>query len=189
MDLSTFVQIAQIVAPTVVGCGVILGVLQLREFQRNRRVLAAVEVVHSFRTAEFNRALRMVWALPDGLSAEQLRARGQDLEDAAILLGTTVESVGVLVYRRVVPIDIVDELMGDAIVAFWPKLSPWIFELRQEQGRESVYEWFQWLVERLRERQRRNAEGAHVRYRKWRSETKRPPLAGAKGGRSSKISD
>jgi len=169
MDLSTFVQIAQIVAPTVVGCGVLLGVFQLREFQRNRRVLAAVEVVHSFRNAEFNRALRLVWALPDGLTAEQLRARGPELEDAAILLGTTIESVGVLVYRRVVPIDIVDELMGDAIVAFWPKLSLWIAEMRKVQGRESVYEWFQWLVERLKERQRRTADGAHVRYREWRA--------------------
>jgi hypothetical protein len=168
MDLSTFVQIAQIVAPTVVGCGVILGVLQLREFQRNRRVLAAVEVVHSFRTAEFNRALRLMWALPNGLSARELRAHSPNLEDEAVHLATTIESVGVLVYRRVVPIDIVDELMGDAIVAFWPKLSPWILELRKEQGRESVYEWFQWLVDRLQERQRRTSEGAHVRYRAWR---------------------
>jgi hypothetical protein len=167
VDISTFVHIAQIVAPTVVACGVIIGIFQLRALQRTQRAIAAVEVVHSFRNAEFNRALRILWGTPTGLSAAEFRARGPELEDAAILVGTTLEAVGVLVYRRVVPIEIVDQLMGDAIVAFWPKLSPWILELRRDQQRESVYEWFQWLVERLQERQRRTAEGAHVRYRSW----------------------
>jgi hypothetical protein len=90
-------------------------------------------------------------------------------EDAAVLIGTTVESVGVLVYRRVVPIAVLDDLMGDAIVRFWVKLSPWVVHLRREQGRESVYEWFQWLVERLQERERRSTVGVHVKYRSWRA--------------------
>jgi hypothetical protein len=150
------------VAPTVVACGVVIGLFQLSALQRTQRAVAAVEVVQSFRNAEFNRALRIVWSLPEGITAQELRARGVEVEDAAILIGTTLESVAVLVYRKVVPLGIVDELMGDAIVEFWPKLSHWILELRRERGRESVYEWFQWLVERLQERQRRTTEGAYA---------------------------
>jgi hypothetical protein len=168
MNLGTAVQIAQTVGPTILALGVILGVIQLREIQRQRREAAAVELVNSFRNAEFNRALRLVWALPDAMAPEALRARGPELEDAAVLIGTTVEAVGVLVYRRVVPLAILDELMGDAIVRFWTKLGPWVLELRREQGRESVYEWFQWLVDRLEERERRTTEGAFLKYRKWR---------------------
>lgn len=168
MNLSSVALIAQIVAPTVVASSVVIGIIQLREFQRQRRETAAVELVHSFRTAEFNRALRLMWSLPDDLPPEALRQRGPEVEDAAVLVGTTIESVGVLVYRRIVPIEILDELMGDAIVAFWGKLSPWVLEMRREQRRESVYEWFQWLVDQLKARERRTTEGAHVKHRAWR---------------------
>ena len=167
LNLAPAVQLAQIVGPTAVALGVILGLVQLREFQRQRRETAAVELVNSFRNAEFNLALRLIWALPEPISAEELRAQGRELEDAAVLIGTTMESVGVLVYRRVVPFPILDELMGDATVRFWTKLGPWVQQLRREQGRESVFEWFQWLAERLSEHERRTTEGAHVRFRKW----------------------
>ncbi len=168
MPIELIVQVAQIVAPIAVAAGVVLGIAQLRVFQRQRREVAAVELVHSFRNPEFNRALRLVWTLPEGCSAEDLLARGPEYEDAAVLLGTTLEAVGVLVFRRVVPIEIVDDLMGDATIGFWARLNDWVLRRRKEQGRESFYEWFQWLVERLGERERRRAVGAHVKFRDWR---------------------
>jgi hypothetical protein len=167
MSVTTIAQIAQIVAPTVLAAGVVIGIIQLREFQRQRREVAAVELVHSFRNAEFNRALRLMWGLPEPMDAAALRARGPEYEDAAVLVGTTFEAVGVLVYRRVVPIEILDDLMGDAIVMLWSKLSPWVAGLRREQGRESVYEWFQWVADRMQERDRRTHAGAHTRFRSW----------------------
>lgn len=168
MEMTRVVQVAQIVAPVIVGGGIALGIAQLREFQRQRRAAAAVEIVQSFRNVEFNKALRVVWAIPDGETASTLRARGTDCEEAAILVSTTIEVVGVLIYRRVVPLEIVDDLMGDAIVGFWPKLRDWVEAMRREQGRESVYEWFQWLVERLETRERRRERGAHSLFRDWR---------------------
>jgi hypothetical protein len=69
----------------------------------------------------------------------------------------------------VVPMEVFDELMGDATIKFWVKLQPWVFLLREEQARQSVYEWFQWLVERLLERERRTTTAAHVKFRQWRA--------------------
>ena len=168
VNLERIVQIAQIIAPAAVAAGVALGIAQLRVFQRQRREVAAVELVHSFRNPEFNRALRLVWSIPEGCTADDLRAHGEDYENAAVLVGTTLEAVGVLVFRRVVPLEIVDDLMGDATIGFWARLGDWVLRLRKEQGRESVYEWFQWIVDRLGERERRRVEGAHVRFRDWR---------------------
>ena len=173
MNLAPLVPIAQIVAPTVVAAGVAIGIVQLREFQRQRREVAAVELVNSFRNAEFNRALKIVWRLPEPLTAEALRQAGAEVEDAAIVIGTTCESVGLLVYREIVPLDMADELMGDAIVRFWKTLGPWTLALRREQRRESVFEWFQWLAERLEERERRTTEGAFVKHRDWRPTRRR----------------
>lgn len=168
MNLETLAAVASIFGSFLVVTAVVFGILQLKHFQEQRRAIAAAEVVHSFKDAQFNRALRMIWGLPDGLSAEGLRARGAEHEDAAILIGTTLETVGVLVYQRIAPLGVVDELMGDAIILLWRKLEPWVLVLRREQGRESVYEWFQWLADRLGERERRTTQGAHVTFRDWR---------------------
>ena len=169
MTIATLVQIAQILGPTAVAIGVIFGVIQIRIIERQRREQAAVVIVHSFQSGDFNRAVRQVWAIPPGTTAEELRNSPKDVEEAAVFIGTTLETIGVLVHRRVVPIDLVDDLMGDAIVNFWPRLKDWIEAMRREQSRESVYEWFQWLVDRLAERERRRTTGAHVRYAEWRS--------------------
>jgi len=167
--LTTLVQIAQILGPTAVAIGVIFGVIQIRIIERQRREQAAVVIVHSFQSGEFNRAVRLVWAIPPGTTAAQLRGGAREIEEAAVFISTTLETIGVLVHRHVVPLNLVDDLMGDAIVNFWPRLQDWVETMRKEQSRESVYEWFQWLVDRLAERERRRTIGAHVRYAAWKS--------------------
>ena len=55
------------------------------------------------------------------------------------------------------------------IVVSWRKLQGYFLGSRDETGRETIGEWFQWLAERFAER-----EGtappvpAHIQYRDWR---------------------
>jgi hypothetical protein len=167
MDLITIVQIARIVGSVVVISGVVFGVVQIRQYQQQRRDVAAVQLVNSFQSPDFNKALRKVWSLPDATSITELRKLGDDWEEAAFQVGMTLETMGLLVYRRIVPLLILDELMGDAILVLWRKLRPWVEHLRVEQERDSAYEWFQWLADRLAETDRRTERGAHRIYRKW----------------------
>jgi len=167
MDLITIVNIARIVGSVVVISGVIFGIIQIRQYQQQRRDIAAVQLVNSFQSPEFNRSLRSVWSLPDSASWQELQSSGNEWQEAAFQVGMTMETMGVLVYRRIVPLEILDELMGDAILVLWRKLQPWVRQLRTEQKRDSAYEWFQWLAERLAERDRRTEIGAYRKYRNW----------------------
>jgi len=167
MDLITIVNIARIVGSVVVISGVIFGVIQIRQYQQQRHDVAAVQLVNSFQSPEFNKSLRKVWSLPDEASWIELQACGNGWQEAAFQVGMTMETMGVLVYRRIVPLAILDELMGDAILVLWGKLQPWVKHLRIEQKRDSAYEWFQWLAERLAEKERRSEMGAYRKYRNW----------------------
>jgi hypothetical protein len=168
MDLITIVDIAEIVGAVVVISGVVFGVIQVRHYQQQRHDVAAVQLVNSFQNPEFNKSLRNVWSIPDAATWQELQACGNGWQEAAFQVGMTMETMGVLVYRRIVPLAILDELMGDAILLLWRKLQPWVQQLRIEQKRNSAYEWFQWLAERLAERERRTEMGAHLKYRNWR---------------------
>jgi hypothetical protein len=167
MDLVTIVNIARIVGSVVVISGVIFGIIQIRQYQQRRQDVAAVQLVNSFQSPDFNKSLRKVWSLPDEAGWQEIQAHGNEWEAAAFQVGMTLETMGVLVYRRIVPLAILDDLMGDAILVLWRKLQPWVEHLRIEQKRDSAYEWFQWLAERLAEKERRTEIGAYRKYRNW----------------------
>ena len=169
MDLTTIANLARIIGSIAVISGITFGIIQIRQYQQQRRDIAAVQLVNSFQNPDFNKSLRRIWSLPDDTSAKEIRELGDDWEEAAFQVGMTLETMGVLVYRRIVPLSILDELMGDAILILWKKLLPWIEHLRTEQQRDSAYEWFQWLADRLAEIDRTTESGAYKIYRNWRS--------------------
>lgn len=167
MDLITIVNIARIIGSVVVISGVVFGIIQIRQYQQQRHDIAAVQLVNSFQSPDFNKSLKKVWSLPDAASWQELQGCGNDWQEAAFQVAMTMETMGVLVYRRIVPLIILDELMGDAILVLWRKLQPWVDNLRTEQRRDSAYEWFQWLAERMAEKERRTDVGAYRKYRNW----------------------
>jgi len=168
MDLTTLANLARIIGSVAVISGIIFGIIQVRQYQQQRRDIAAVQLVNSFQNPDFNKSLRKIWSLPDDASVRKIRDLGDNWEEAAFQVGMTLETMGVLVYRRIVPLSILDELMGDAILVLWRKLRPWVEHLRTEQQRDSAYEWFQWLADRLSETDRRTGAGAYKLHRHWR---------------------
>lgn len=166
IDLSTLASLAEVFGALVVVGSVGFAFVQLAHFRRQRADMAAVELARSFQTPEFTRAIRLVLSLPDGATAEQVRS-DPSCEDAAMLVSLTLESVGIMVHRRVVSIEMVWELMGGMVLAAWRKIQPWAEYQREQQGGGKFDEWIQWLSEQLEELADGN-EPAHRKYRDWR---------------------
>ncbi len=169
MDLLTLAQIAEVLGFITVVAAVIFGALQIRHFRLQRRDLAAVELVRSFQDKEFTHALLLIHALPENISATDLRAKGQEYEEAALIIGMRYESMGVLVHRGVVPISAVDELVGGVAITLWSRLDRWVEAIRTEQSQPMFLEWFQWIVERFADPKRKRHEPAYKEYRNWKS--------------------
>ena len=167
MDLSQLAQIAEIVGVVTIVFGLIFGLAQLRQFRQQRRDTAAVELMRSIQDREFTRSYRIVYALPAGLTATALRARGEEAEDAALTIGAKFETIGLLVFRKNIPLDLVEELIGAGVIDFWNKLRPWVNDIRKENSQPLILEWFQWLAERLNERGRVEQRPAYERFRDW----------------------
>jgi len=103
-------------------------------------------------------------------SKEQIESRLGEHLHLVYAMTTTWESIGVLVYRGEVGIDLVDDFFGGPIFVSWHKLQQYFVDERRETGRETVGEWFQWLAERFAER----GDGsppvpAHVQHWNWRA--------------------
>jgi len=152
MNISQWADVASILGGVSVVGGIIFAAIQLLQFRRQRLEIATIEVTRSFQNPEFARALRVVLSLPAGLSADELRARGPTVEDAAVLVSLTIESVAVMCRREVIDIDVVWDLMGGVIMTAWTNLKSWAAEVRAEQRNAKFNEWFEWLAVRLERR-------------------------------------
>lgn len=151
----------------VIAITAFFGAVQLRQIQAQRRDSAAIELVRSIQDDAFSHGFRILLALPPGISAADLRARGADYEDAAQLMAFRLEIIGWLVHRGTVSFTVVDELVGGGVVSMWDRLKGWANETREAQSYPMFLEWFQWLAEQFGNRGRLQQTPAHIRNRQW----------------------
>ena len=167
MDIAT---IANLINAIAVTAGVIFAAAQIRQYRQRRQRDAMLELVRSFQSPAFTAALRRVLSLPDGADSAKIReVLGPDGEDAVYLVSLTWESLGVLVYRREVTLDLVDDFFSGPLVISWQKLKVYSEEWRRTLNRETGNEWFHWLSERMLEREKTSPPiPAYVAHRHWR---------------------
>jgi hypothetical protein len=167
MDLETLSYVSQIVGTLTIVGGMIFALVPLSEARKQRQEARTAELMRTFMDPHLADAITLVRRLPDGVSAEQLRAAGPEAEKAAVRICMSFETMGLLVYRRIAPFDLVFELAGGITVMLWHKLGPWLEQIRIEQAQPSWAEWFQWLAQQCATRKEQKAAPAHVRHANW----------------------
>ena len=172
MELNEIVNIVQILGIIVLIYGLWLGLKQLKLLRIQRRDLAIMECTRSFEHKEFTEAYGLLTTLQPGLTRKQINDLGKEYELAALRTGMKFESIGLLVFKGVVPLDAMEDLVGGVALSLWKILEKWVEETRVERSHPSFMEWYQWLVDRLNERDRAKQLGAYDKYKDW----KAPPF-------------
>lgn len=167
MDLKTLLAL---ITTTFIVAGGIAGLLQLQHMHKQRARESALQMLHSFRTPEFLLAADLVVTLPEGLSKKEIDERLGERITSILMLFGTFESLGVLVYRRDIDIRLVEDFFSGVLVLSGRKLQRYLDEMRALGGRETYYEWYQWLYEQVEKREREApATPAFVAHRDWRA--------------------
>jgi hypothetical protein len=166
MDIST---IANVATAITVLTGVIFGWFEVRHLRREREERAAFELLHTMLTSEWLRSAVMIDTVPDNVAPEILEADAR-LLDAAHSIGLILEAVGYAVYARMVPIAMVDDMMGGIVRVTWRKMERYVMHDRARSGSQKGWEWFQWLHVQLEQHAKGKTSlrlGAFDAYRNW----------------------
>ena len=167
MDLSYIIQVVSTVAMTL---GILFGILNLRNFQVMRKREAAILMLNSFQTMEFVRGLLYVFDLPDSATNEDMDNLPEEKYMAIYLVLGTWERLGILVFRNEISVDLVDDAFSGPIIQSWIKLGKYVESFRVRMNRETGFEWFQWLAERMMEREQHgSAIPAYVAHKNWKA--------------------
>jgi hypothetical protein len=153
----------------ILAAGIFAGV-QLRLYNKQRARESALQLVHSFRTPEFLSAVNLVFELPEGLSKRELEDRlGDKLVNVLVMFGT-FESLGILVYRREIDIQLVEDFFSGVIILSGRKLGRYLSDVRDAGNRQTYYEWFQWLYQQLERREMKTpAVPSYVAFSDWKA--------------------
>ena len=167
MTLTELANLAEVLGGITIIGGALFGLYQLSEIRKQRRDLVASDLMKTFYSPELSRAVALIRSLPDDASAQMVRDLGPEGEEAAVQITTIFETMGVLVYERIAPFSLVEELAGGMITVMYRKTEAWQQAVRAEQNQPSWAEWFQWLAEQL-SRRVNDTEPAYSKYRDWR---------------------
>jgi hypothetical protein len=166
MNVETAFTIIEAVAVTF---GVLFAVGEWRRHTRHQERESALELLHSFQTPEFAKALLLIWKLPDeGLSKVEIEQRLGDDMHLVYALSTTWESLGILVYRREIRLEMVSEFFSGPVTISWHRMRNYFRDERAQNQRETIGEWFQWLAERMQEQETTVGRlPAHIAHKNW----------------------
>lgn len=167
MDLNI---VFQTIATLVMVSGVVFSLINLRNFQTSRKRESAILMLNSFQTNDFVKGLLLIFDLPDDADKKFIDKLPYEQYLSIYMVLGTWERLGILVYRREMDLDLVDDAFSGPIIQSWQKLKKYILEFRARVKRETAFEWFQWLAERMLERETTaEAIPAYVAHRDWKA--------------------
>jgi Domain of unknown function (DUF4760) len=149
--MDTGVILSTISSIAVVGA-LIFTALQVRVASRTRSEHAAITIVEAAQTEGWTKGFRQLQRIPESATAEQIDALGPEVVDAIEQVGIRLETIGYMVWRGIVDLDMVEDLYGGVIVFWWSRIKPYAVRDRERTSNPKSYEWFQWLAERIKER-------------------------------------
>lgn len=166
ISLATWANLAEIIGAGSIVSGLIFGWIQLRHYRVQQRNAVAVKLAQAFYSHDLAKGLALLQSVPDGIGLKELRSMGSEYQFAAISVVTSFETMGLLTFKHIAPVDVVMDLAGGIVSVMNRKLRTWQKELREEQQQPSWGEWFEWLGDQATKRLA-DTEPAHVAHRNW----------------------
>src|ERR1700755_2702851 len=167
VELST---VANIATALTVLTAVVFGLIEMRRARKDREERAAFVAVQAILTPAWMQSMTLVQAMSDGTTPSQIETDPR-LFQAVQSIACILESLGFAVFARMVPLKVVDALLGGTVRIAWRKLRGYVEYERERAGSQKNWEWFQWLAEQIDRHNKAQTSltlGAHEVYRDWR---------------------
>jgi len=156
LELAALMQAAGIIV------GIVIALLQLRDLGKTRKADLLMELYATFRNKEHNRDYMEVLQssskdIDDWIEIRAGRPTVKNLEAYSMWLSVALyfEGVGVLLYRKMIDIALVDDLLSSEILLLWENIEPAVKKMRAGINRPQLFEYFEYLYEQIKRREQK----------------------------------
>ena len=164
-DLITLIANLALTLSFVVA--LIFGIAQVKAAARDRRERLTLETLRALQTREFAQLLQYINLKRMPVTQKEILALPVEEQINLIQFGQEMESLGLLVAKKIIDIDLVDETLGSFVTTSWEKYKAMFNDVREKNNDPFLGEYFQWLAEYIDERMQQNPrEPFHLQNRK-----------------------
>ena len=133
-----------------------MGHSQLRDIVKSRNTDLFVDLYNQLTSKDFQRMYNDIMYNYKWEDYEDwLRKYGPDADPEAWAnfnsVGYFFDGIGVLVHKKLIDIQLVDDLMSSAVIWLWEKTGPIIKERRLRRNRPQIWEWVEYLYYQIKE--------------------------------------
>ena len=160
--------ILDLLSKAAIVSGGLFAAIQLLHIRKQRSRDSAIQLLNSAQTPDFIEAMNIVYLLPSGLSKKEIESvLGNELSKVMIMQ-MQLESIGLLVFKKEIKIELVSEFMRGPILLFWNSMKNYFFEMRALNKDDNYGEWVQWLAEQIEKRElKKSTKPAYIIYKNW----------------------
>jgi hypothetical protein len=141
-----------IAAPLAIIIGVIIALLQFHSQNRLRQLEIVMRLYSTFGQESFTRHYNRIANWDYNTYAEYRQKGDSDDAIALFVVGVFFENMGLLLKRKLAPIELLDDLLSSPILEAWPKVSPVAVGMREEYNHPAWFEWFEYLHDAMARR-------------------------------------
>jgi hypothetical protein len=151
-------EISAAVAATGVIIGVIYYILEIRHQNRVRQTDLIMRLQSTWSSREFRESYTAVMKMKfkdyDEYAEKYPLWEGTGTPEtlAVVEVGSFFDGIGILLHRKLIDIEMVDELFSFYIKAAWEKLKPGI-EGRRKELDPTLRKWFEYLYNEMQKRE------------------------------------
>jgi len=152
-------SISAVVAAIGVLVGVVFAILQLRDLVKTRQTDLVMRLYSTFGSRDFQEAwiTGSTWEFKDYPDFLQKYGRHPKIGIETWVLFNSVatffEGIGVLLYRKLIDIELVDDLLSSPIKLAWESMKPIVEGSREQWKRPQIWEWFEYLYNEMQKRE------------------------------------
>jgi hypothetical protein len=153
------VLLLQTVSIAIASAGVFLAamyyIFQIRHQTRMRQTDLIMRIYATFESIEFQTAILRTTDLKFTRNREDYEKFGPDAKAAFNSINLFFEGLGILVKRKLINMDMVDDLASTDIICIWERHRPAIEGAREYLRRPQIYEYFEYLYDEMKKREQR----------------------------------
>ena len=155
MDVST---ILTAVEATGILIGILIAVIQLRNLNETRQTELFMNLYETFRSREFQKQYAEIifqhtWKDFDDWLEKYGPVTNVEAFSSWISVPAYFEGIGVLLNRKTIDINMVDDMLSTQILLLWEKIEPITKEYRKSAKRPQLWEWFEYLYNKIKKRE------------------------------------
>ena len=149
-------EISAMVAAAGVLVGVVYYILDLRQQTKIRQTDLVMKLYSQFSSLEFQK----MWQEVMKREAKDYNVYSHEYGTAEFLsVGIFFEGIGILLRRKLIGIELVDDMFTSPVKLTWEKMKEVTLEARKVRNQPEVFEWFEYLYNEMKKKEQKLQTG------------------------------